>query len=55
MHGPYSTTRLVGGAIEFFKGDTEIRMVDEGRTILPESIFHGHDITLSGINRSLSR
>jgi ribonuclease BN (tRNA processing enzyme) len=49
VHGPYSTTRLVSGALEFFKGDTEIRMVDEGRTVLPESIFHGHDINLSRI------
>lgn len=49
VHGPYGTTRLVNGAIEFFKGDTEIRMVNEGRSVNPESIFHGHDVTVSGI------
>jgi|WetSurSiteA1Bulk_404760.scaffolds.fasta_scaffold08536_2 ribonuclease BN (tRNA processing enzyme) len=48
VHGPFGTAALVEGAIAFFKGDTEIRVVDEGRTVRPESLFHGHDIAMSG-------
>jgi len=48
VHGPFGTAALVEGAIAFFKADTEIRMVDEGRTVKPESLFHGHDIAVSG-------
>lgn len=44
VYGPYGTDALVKGALEFFKANTEIRMVDEGRTVRPESLFHGHDI-----------
>jgi len=45
VYGPYGTAAMVEGAIAFFKGNTEIRMVDEGRTIRPETIFSGHDVT----------
>ena len=48
VHGPFGTAALVEGAIAFFKADTEIRVVDEGRTVRPESLFHGHDISVSG-------
>jgi len=34
----------VDGAIKFFKGDNEIRTVDEGRTVKAESVFKGHDL-----------
>jgi len=45
IHGPYGTSAMVQGAIAFFKGNTDIRMVDEGRTVLPETIFSGHDVS----------
>jgi ribonuclease BN (tRNA processing enzyme) len=44
VFGPYGTARLVEGAIAFFRGDVEIRIVDEGRTARPESLFRGHDV-----------
>jgi ribonuclease BN (tRNA processing enzyme) len=49
VHGPFGTAALVEGAIAFFKADTEIRVVDEGRTVRPESLFHGHDLSVSGV------
>jgi len=45
IHGPYGTAAMVEGAIAFFKANTEIRMVDEGRTVRPEMIFSGHDVS----------
>jgi ribonuclease BN (tRNA processing enzyme) len=44
VYGPHGTEAMVAGAIAFFKGNTDIRMVDEGRTVRPESIFAGHDV-----------
>jgi ribonuclease BN (tRNA processing enzyme) len=44
VYGPYGTKALVGGALEFFKGNTEIRIVDEVRSVRPEDLFSGHDI-----------
>jgi ribonuclease BN (tRNA processing enzyme) len=44
VYGPFGTEALVAGAIAFFKGDTEIRIVDEGRTVRPEAIFSGRDV-----------
>jgi len=44
IYGPYGTARLVEGAIAFFRGDVEIRTVDEGRNAPPESLYHGHDV-----------
>lgn len=44
IYGPYGTARLVEGAIAFFRGDVEIRTVDEGRTVLPKSLYRGHDV-----------
>ncbi len=49
VHGPFGTAALVEGAIAFSKADTEIRMVDEGRTARPESLFHGHDLAVSEV------
>jgi ribonuclease BN (tRNA processing enzyme) len=49
VHGPFGTAAMVTGAIEFFKADTEIRIVNEGRTVRPESLFHGKDLEVSGI------
>jgi ribonuclease BN (tRNA processing enzyme) len=44
VYGPYGTAALVEGALEFFAANTQIRIVDEGRTLRPKSLFHGHDI-----------
>jgi ribonuclease BN (tRNA processing enzyme) len=43
VHGPYGTRALVEGAIAFFKGNTDIRMLDEGRPARPEALFRGID------------
>lgn len=42
IYGPYGTDAMVKGAIAFQKANTDIRMVDEARTIRPEDIFHSH-------------
>ena len=44
VYGPPGTAALVQGAIAFFRGDVEIRTVDEGRTAKPEAMFFGHDV-----------
>ena len=44
VYGPYGTAAMVDGALAFFKANTEIRIVDEGRAVRPESLFHGHDL-----------
>jgi ribonuclease BN (tRNA processing enzyme) len=44
VYGPYGTAAMVEGAIAFFKANTEIRIVDEGRKDRPESLFQGHDL-----------
>ena len=44
VYGPYATARTVEGALAFFRANVEIRMVDEGRTVAPETLFFGHDI-----------
>ena len=49
VYGPFGTAALVESAIAFFKADTEIRIVNEGRTVRPESLFHGHDFEVSGV------
>jgi ribonuclease BN (tRNA processing enzyme) len=49
VHGPFGTAAMVRSAIEFFKADTEIRIVNEGRTVRPESLFHGEDLEVSGM------
>jgi ribonuclease BN (tRNA processing enzyme) len=44
IYGPYATERTVKGAIDFFRANVEIRMVDEGRTSNPDELFFGHDL-----------
>jgi len=44
VYGPHGTAALVEAAIAFFRANVEIRIVDEGRTTLPETLFHGHDL-----------
>ena len=42
--GPYGTKRLVEAAIAFATANTEIRLVDEARSVKPSKIFSGRDI-----------
>ena len=49
VFGPFGTAALVEGALAFFKADTEIRVVDEGRTVRPEDLYHGRDLAVSGV------
>lgn len=42
--GPPGTQSMVEGAIAFFRGDNEIRTVDEGRTVKAETVFKGRDL-----------
>jgi ribonuclease BN (tRNA processing enzyme) len=49
VYGPFGTVAMVKGAIEFFRADTEIRVVNEGRTVRPENLFRGKDLEVSGI------
>ena len=44
VYGPYGTQAMVEGALAFFKANTEIRVVDEGRKIRPKALMHGHDL-----------
>lgn len=44
VYGPYGTKAMVDAAIAFAKADTEIRVVDEGRKMRPDDLFHGHDL-----------
>jgi ribonuclease BN (tRNA processing enzyme) len=44
IYGPFGTTAMVDAAIAFSKANVEIRKVDEGRTVDPRTIFHGHDL-----------
>ena len=49
VFGPYGTADLVKGAIAFFKADVEIRIIDEGRAVRPETIFKGRDLEASAM------
>lgn len=44
VYGPHGTAAMVAGALAFFKANADIRIVDEGRTVRPEALFHGHDL-----------
>ena len=44
IYGPVGTTAMVDAVIAFARANTDIRIVDEGRTIRPEQLFHGHDL-----------
>jgi ribonuclease BN (tRNA processing enzyme) len=48
IYGPYATEAMVKAAVEFFRGDVEIRTIDEGRTTPPEALFFGHDVVVDG-------
>jgi len=44
IHGPYGTAAMVDAAIAFSKANVAIRMIDEGRTVDPKTVFHGRDL-----------
>jgi ribonuclease BN (tRNA processing enzyme) len=46
VYGPYATASTVAGALQFMRADVEIRTIDEGRSIKPEAVFFGHDLTV---------
>jgi ribonuclease BN (tRNA processing enzyme) len=45
VYGPYGSKQMVEGANAFMKGNVDIRMVDEGRSVKPETLFTGRDLT----------
>jgi ribonuclease BN (tRNA processing enzyme) len=45
VYGPFGSRAMVEAAIAFFKANSEIRIVDEGRTVRPETIYSGHDLS----------
>jgi ribonuclease BN (tRNA processing enzyme) len=44
VYGPYGTAAMIDAALAFMRANTEIRTTDEGRTVRPEQLFHGHDV-----------
>ena len=44
VYGPYGTKAMVDAALAFARADADIRVVDEGRAMRPEALFHGHDL-----------
>jgi ribonuclease BN (tRNA processing enzyme) len=44
FYGPFGTAAMVDAALAFTRANTEIRTTDEGRTLRPEQLFHGHDV-----------
>ena len=51
VYGPYGTKAMVEGALAFFKANTEIRIVDEGRTVRAETLYAGHDVAAPKITQ----
>jgi ribonuclease BN (tRNA processing enzyme) len=45
VYGPYGTAAMIDAALAFMKANTDIRTTDEGRTVRPEQIFRGHDVS----------
>lgn len=44
VYGPYGTDAMVKAALEYNRANTEIRMLDEARSVKPEDLFSGHVI-----------
>ena len=42
VHGPFGTDVLVNGAMDFSKGNGDIRLIDEGRSIRADSLFRAN-------------
>lgn len=53
IYGPFGSKAMVESAIAFFKADAEIRMTDEGRTVRPETLYTGHDVSAPTITEVL--
>lgn len=53
VYGPYGTAAMVDAAIAFSKANVAIRMIDEGRTVDPKTIFHGRDVAAPKITEVL--
>jgi ribonuclease BN (tRNA processing enzyme) len=51
VYGPPGTQAMVDGAIAFFRGDNEIRTVDEGRTVKAETVFKGKDLAAAKVTQ----
>jgi ribonuclease BN (tRNA processing enzyme) len=45
IYGPFGTNAMVAGALTFLKADADIRIVDEGRSVKPDALFQGHDLS----------
>ena len=41
VYGPFGTVALVDAALAFLKANADIRIVDEGRTTRPETLYQG--------------
>lgn len=46
--GPHGTRAMVDAALAFNQANTDIRMVDEARSVDPRERFSGHDIAVEG-------
>lgn len=44
VYGPYGTDDLIDAALQFSQANTEIRIIDEKRTLLPSTVFSGEVI-----------
>jgi len=44
VYGPFGTAALVDAAVAFLKANADIRIVDEGRTTRPETLYKGNDV-----------
>jgi ribonuclease BN (tRNA processing enzyme) len=44
VYGPFGTQALIQAAIGFLNANADIRIVDEGRTVRPETLCRGHDV-----------
>lgn len=45
VYGPHGTAAIVEAALGVLKPNADIRMADEGRTVPPEQLFRGHDVS----------
>jgi ribonuclease BN (tRNA processing enzyme) len=48
-YGPYATASLVQAALAFMRANVEIRTVDEGHSVDPAKLFHGHDVAATAM------
>jgi ribonuclease BN (tRNA processing enzyme) len=55
VHGPHGTKTLVDAAVAFGAANAAIRLIDEARSVQPESLFSGVDIDPEGAAREVFR